>query len=149
QPPWPRASRSPLRRCQGFRLRQRRRRRRARCVSQHEVHHAAERVMNAQIRVEAAEEGLRCFVSGEETHAIRWSDIREIEGFKRDLITTDLICLLIKYDDGSPKAVELNEDMNGFGGLVSELEHRSFLKSSWREYVTLPPFQPCRFVLFT
>ena len=42
QPPRPRAARSPLRRRQGFRLRQRRRRRGDRGVSQHQVHHAVE-----------------------------------------------------------------------------------------------------------
>jgi hypothetical protein len=104
--------------------------------------------MKAQERLEAVGEGLRCFGSREHVRTICWGDIREIEGFKRDLITTDLICLLVKYDDGLPQMVELNEDMEGFGTVVSELERRSFLEPSWRKRVTLPPFQECRFILF-
>jgi hypothetical protein len=102
-----------------------------------------------EIRIEATEGGLRCFDARESARTIRWGSIQEIEGFKRDRITTDLICLLIRYVDGAEQTVEINEDMEGFGGAASELERRNFLKSSWREYVTLPPFQQRKFVLFT
>ena len=101
------------------------------------------------VRIEASESGLHVLASREGAWTIPWESITEIEGFKRDRITTDLICLLIRYDDGAEQAVEINEDMEGFSGAASELERRSLLKPTWREYVTLPPFEERRFVLFT
>ena len=80
---------------------------------------------------------------------IRWSSIQEIEGFKKNLITTDLICLLIKYEEDSEKVMEINEDIKGFLDVERELQRRGFLRPNWREWVTLPPFQERRFLLFT
>jgi hypothetical protein len=102
-------------------------------------------------RLEVTEVGLRCFGAAKGAWMIRWSSIQEIEGFKRDLITTDLICLLIKYEEDSEKVmeIEINEDIEGFLDVERELQRRGFLGSSWREWVTLPPFQERRFLLFT
>jgi hypothetical protein len=105
--------------------------------------------MRNGIHLHVTADGLCCFDPGEGPRTISWESIQQIEGFKRDQITSDLICLLIRYDDGAEKTVEINEDMEGFGVVESELERRKFLKSSWREYVTLPPFQQRKFVLFT
>ena len=104
---------------------------------------------NRQERLEALESGLHIFASRGRAWTIPWESIQQIEGFKRDLLTTDLICLLIRYDDGADLMMEINEDVEGFLDVERELQRRGFLRSSWREWVTLPPFQERRSLLFT
>jgi hypothetical protein len=103
----------------------------------------------SEYHVEATREGLRCSGSREGVFTINWGNILEIEGFKRDRVTTDLICLAIRYYEGGGKTVEINEDMEDFDDAVTGLERQEFLGSNWQKFVTLPPFQARRVVLFT
>jgi len=102
----------------------------------------------SKYRIEAADDGLRCSGTKEGTQTISWDSIVEISGLKRDQVTTDLTCLAIRYFSNGEKTVEINEDMEGFENAVRELERRKFLRADWRKFVTLPPFQTRRFVLF-
>ncbi len=54
---------------------------------------------------------------------IRWCDIREISTLKRDLLTTDLICLRFQTSDAD-EWVELHEEMTGFHDMVSVMEQQ-------------------------
>jgi hypothetical protein len=100
-------------------------------------------------RLEASAEGFYYLGSGKRAQTVNWSGVLEIDGFKRDQITADLICLTIKYNDGEDRIVEINEEMRGFCDVVSALEGQGFLRPTWRKVVILPPFDTRRFVLFT
>jgi hypothetical protein len=56
---------------------------------------------------------------GKKLDAISWSKIERVTAFKRDLITTDCICLLFALADG--RCVELNEEMKGWPELVESM----------------------------
>src|SRR5947209_4914441 len=47
---------------------------------------------------------------------VKWADIVEARAFKRDLITTDLICVLCRIGTGAADdlGVEVHEEMPGF-----------------------------------
>jgi hypothetical protein len=97
-------------------------------------------------RIEAMTDGLRCSGSEEGAYIIKWGSIQKIEGFKRDQVTTDLICLAITYYDEAEKFIEINEEMQGFNEAVEELERLNFLKPNWSG--NLQPFQSHMFTLF-
>jgi hypothetical protein len=103
----------------------------------------------SKYRLEATDRELCCCGSKEGTRAIKWESILEIQGFKRDQITTDLLCLTINYRDGAENAVEINEEMDGFADAEKVLARLGFLRSDWRKLVVLPPFQSRKFVLFS
>jgi len=48
-----------------------------------------------------------------------WANIVRAEAFKRDLLTTDLICLLLELAGGT--AVELHEELDGWQSFVASL----------------------------
>ncbi|WP_157235132.1 hypothetical protein [Methylosinus sp. LW4] len=100
-------------------------------------------------RVELTGEGLRCCDARDGEHLIKWESLQTIEGFKRDQITTDLICLAITYYNETEKIAEINEDMKGFFEAASELERQRFLEPNWWKLVNSQPFQVQKFVLFT
>jgi hypothetical protein len=65
-----------------------------------------------------------------------------VTAFKRDLLTTDLICVAIEFtDEAGTQHIELHEELEGFGQLLLLLEKNSGFVSDWREKVTLPPFE--------
>src|SRR5215470_15996451 len=80
-------------------------------------------------RIEPTADGIRCFGTKEGgVLTVMWDSIFEIEGLKRDRITTDLICLIIKYPgEEQIMEIEINEDIEGFDDVVKELERRKFL----------------------
>jgi hypothetical protein len=71
---------------------------------------------------------------------VRWSDVREVFGFKRDLFTVDLICLGFRVsDDGS--LYEVHEDMPGYEALCEEIGRRfPDVNQDWWRAVTFPAF---------
>ncbi len=52
-----------------------------------------------------------------------WCDVREVFAYKRDLLTTDLICLALCTSNNAP-VLETHEEMQGFVKLWRELERR-------------------------
>jgi hypothetical protein len=79
---------------------------------------------------------------------IPWAAISIIVAYKRDLITTDLICFDVVLEDGT--LVEVNEEMDGFEHLLNSLERQlpSFDRT-WPDKVVHPPFAPNRTVVYT
>ena len=74
---------------------------------------------------------------------IAWKDAVRIEAFKRDLYTVDLICLSVLLKDN--KAVEINEEMEGWESLVNKLpEYFSGCQKfeEWFQLVAFPAFKP-------
>jgi hypothetical protein len=66
---------------------------------------------------------------------LQWDDITEIIAFKRDLLTTDIVCLMLRT---SGMTFEINEEMTEFSQLAKELEKvfPTFDKSWWEKVVT-------------
>ena len=75
-----------------------------------------------------------------ELFRVIWPDVREIVTFKRDLLTTDCVCLAFRRGESDIYA-EVNEEIPGFVALVVELPHRfAGIPPDWFNKVTQPPF---------
>src|SRR5262245_56412616 len=60
-------------------------------------------------------------VSGAQRVALSWREIRRVIAFKRDHMTTDLICLSL---EAGQSVLEVNEEMVGWTDLLAELPKR-------------------------
>jgi hypothetical protein len=63
--------------------------------------------------------------------------------FKRDMLTTDLVCLEFRYVDaaGTSMHVEINKDMLGFEQVIAALQREMLgFDKGWRAKVVNPPF---------
>lgn len=74
---------------------------------------------------------------------VAWQDTVLVKAFKRDLYAVDLICLVFLSKD--EKAVELNEEMDGWESLVEKLHEylpgcQKF--EQWFSVVAFPAFKP-------
>jgi hypothetical protein len=82
-------------------------------------------------------------LDGDPGVSIRWNDIHTIHAFKRDLLTTDLICLLIGHGNGA--IVELHEQMPGWKTFAESLEqHLPGIEpfANWYLVIVAPAFEP-------
>jgi hypothetical protein len=71
---------------------------------------------------------------------IRWIDVEEVCAFKRDLLTTDLICLEFKKL-GKEEYYEMNEEMVGYHDLLELIpEHLPKFNRGWFSSIALPAF---------
>ncbi|MEM9366243.1 MAG: hypothetical protein AAGD07_09610 [Planctomycetota bacterium] len=68
----------------------------------------------------------------------RWSCVTEIVAFKRDLLTTDMICLQFQLDDGT--CIETDEEMIGYRALIDIVESKFELTPDWWSKVAFPSF---------
>jgi hypothetical protein len=81
---------------------------------------------------------------------IAWRDAVRIEVFKRDLYSVDLICLTIFLKDS--KAVEINEEMEGWNSLVEKLpEYLTGCQKfeEWFQVVAFPAFKSNNTVIYS
>ena len=75
----------------------------------------------------------------------RLTDVSRVEFFKRDEITTDLICCEVTVGD----IVHYHhEDAPGWDVFVSELQALPGFDCDWYAKVFKPPFAECRTVAF-
>ena len=85
--------------------------------------------------------------SGE--RSFRWDEVSSMVAYKRDLYTTDMICLLCTFSDGLQ--FEFNEEMPCWQSLVDALpQHLSGCPpfSEWWHPVAVPAFATNETVLF-
>jgi hypothetical protein len=80
---------------------------------------------------------------------IAWKDTVRVEAFKRDLYAVDLICLLVLLKDN--KAIEINEEMEGFESLAGKLPEylpgcQEF--EEWFQVVAFPAFKENNTVIY-
>lgn len=70
--------------------------------------------------------------------------------YKRDELTTDLVCCEItaRSGDGARFTALVHEEMDGFVPLMSELESLDGFDRNWFEKVTNPAFAENRIVVF-
>lgn len=76
---------------------------------------------------------------------MRWTAITRITAYKRDLLTTDLLCLLIEADGA---ASEVNEEVPGFDVIDDALESELGVAPDWKRGVVFPAFHPNPAVIF-
>jgi len=76
-------------------------------------------------------------------------DVAEIVIYKRDELTTDLICCdITTQSNGTPRTWFVHEDTSGFEELMRFFETLQGFRSNWRQEVVLPPFAAKRTVVF-
>jgi hypothetical protein len=80
---------------------------------------------------------------------IAWKDAVRVEAFKRDLYVVDLICLYVLLRDN--KAVEINEEMEGFDSVADKLPEylpgcQKF--EEWFQVVAFPAFKENNIVIY-
>ncbi len=91
--------------------------------------------------IEIFEEGFQIkSTANPESTYIAWSDISEILTYKKDLVTTDLICLGWKtYEDA---LIEVHEEMLGFKKLCESMLNKfKGISASWYMDVAHPAFE--------
>jgi hypothetical protein len=72
---------------------------------------------------------------------LRWDEIEEVHAYKRDLLTTDLICLAFKKS-GMDEFYEINEEMFGYHALLELLPiYLSNFNMTWFPAVAFPAFE--------
>ncbi|MEL7536249.1 MAG: hypothetical protein AAFM91_04215 [Pseudomonadota bacterium] len=79
---------------------------------------------------------------------IEWSAIKRVEVYKRDLLTTDLVCTMIV---GPDTYIEANEEMQSWHGLLEALEVNLdgiTPSNRWLDRVLKPPFSTNHEVIF-
>jgi hypothetical protein len=71
---------------------------------------------------------------------VLWDQISAIYGFKRDLGTTDIVCLSIEYETPVKFFIEINEEITGYDCFLKEIEERSLVSIDYWNQLVLPPF---------
>ena len=90
--------------------------------------------------IRATSEGFEVRRGERELFRVRWDEVREIVTFKRDLITTDCVCLGFRTSD-QEVYFEVNEEIAGFVLLTDEMIRRfPSIDPDWFGSVTQPPF---------
>lgn len=94
----------------------------------------------ATVRVDASGLEIRSGrATGGATQQIAWPDICRIVAYKRDIMTTDLLCLAI---EGAGTVLELHEEMPGYAEAEAALTSRFALGIEWKLRVMFPAFAP-------
>jgi len=88
--------------------------------------------------------------SGNERYSVKWTAIARVIAFKRDMLTTDLICFRITYsgEDGATRQLEINEEMPGFEEIVKGLDQLQGFNTGWRTKVVQPAFVANEVLIF-
>ena len=96
--------------------------------------------------------GLDCLrVTTGKGHAseLRWSEVEEVHAYKRDLFTTDLICLAFKKS-GTEEYYEVHEEMAGYHDLLEALpSHLPKFTLEWLLDVASPAFETKHRIIWT
>lgn len=82
--------------------------------------------------------------------SVIWQRVVEAKAYKRDLWSTDQVCIAFIMDDRT--VVEVHEEMRGFADLCETLPAAlpgAMPFSSWYMRIVSPAFEPCLTPLFT
>lgn len=84
-----------------------------------------------------------------ESKKFELKNIIEVRFFKRDELTSDLICCeIIANVDDEPHTWFYHEEATEWGKIIEQLELISGFDRKWREKVVLPPFEKCMTIAF-
>jgi hypothetical protein len=91
--------------------------------------------------VVADADSLKITSSHGDTSELQWSEVKEVHAYKRDLFTTDLICLAFKRA-GKEEYYEIHEEMSGYHDLLEVLQTRlPNFTLNWFSDVAFPAFE--------
>lgn len=79
--------------------------------------------------------------------AVRWAGVRSVIAYKRDLFTTDEICLVFESDDFTG-AREVSEEWPGFPELFGPMEKEFGISPGWYMEIMTPVFEPTPRLLY-
>lgn len=77
---------------------------------------------------------------------VRWEDVRRVRAYKRDLLTTDEICVVFEAEGGV--AIRVSEEWPGFQELFHVMDQKLGINPEWFGEIMLPPFEAMHRVLF-
>ena len=97
------------------------------------------------VRLTSDREGFALHTRG---HSIgrAWDDVRSVTALKRDLMTVDLVCLLLNTTTGM---IEVSEEMEGFARFEADLEAALDVDPTWKLAVLFPAFATNATAIFT
>lgn len=72
--------------------------------------------------------------------------IVKVTTYKKDLITIDLICLHIYFEDG--ESLVLYEEMQGWNKFITLLNTKLKISGNWHENVMCPAFQENEIIIY-
>ena len=72
-------------------------------------------------------------------------EIRKVTFYKRDQVTTDLICCNVVVAN---KVWSFHEELRGWGQLIDHLQGLPSFRVDWFASVSRPPFETCETVAF-
>ena len=101
-----------------------------------------------KLRLEVSADEVTLFSDDREVWQFRWDAVTRIDTYKRDLLTTDMICL--DFFVGSRQLTyPVHDEMQGFGVVCAQLRrHFPSVEEDWLPQVTLPPFATNHKVLY-
>lgn len=77
---------------------------------------------------------------------IRWDDIEKLEGYKRDRMTVDDVCMEVTWDG---RRVVFSEEMPGWEALQRKIREKfPQIPGDWEEKIKLPAFAKNLTVLY-
>jgi hypothetical protein len=68
---------------------------------------------------------------------VPWRSVSRVTAFKRDLMTTDLVCMMLELDD---RLVEIHEGMIGYAALEKAMAKALNIGETWKLDVLFPAF---------
>jgi len=90
--------------------------------------------------IEATEDGFVLRRNDGTAEEVRWSAVRRVFAYKRDLLTTDEIRLLFELEPPGG-LVELSEQWPGFEDLFGGMERTLGVSPAWYAEIMLPAFE--------
>ena len=73
------------------------------------------------------------------------TSIKRVTFYKRDELTTDLICCEVESASGN---LFLHEEADEWPSSIEHLSKLEGFRADWFSQVSQPPFKPCTFVAF-
>jgi hypothetical protein len=91
--------------------------------------------------IEATADGFVLRRSDGTAEEVSWSAVRRVHAYKRDLLTTDEIRLLLELEPPGG-LLELSEEWPGFEDLFGGMERALGVSPAWYPEIMLPAFAP-------
>jgi hypothetical protein len=102
----------------------------------------------AESRIVVRDEGFELFRGEDLLGRVNFGDILSVEAYKRDELTTDLICFDVLVASDPPMTWFLHEETSGWNELVERLEALPSFDKDWFAKVVKPAFKECRTVAY-
>jgi hypothetical protein len=104
-------------------------------------------VQPKESRVELEPGGFAVHTARGRRFPVRWASVRRVIAYKRDLWSTDEICVLFESDDDSGRQ-EVSEEWPGFKDLFGVMEKELGISPGWYMEIMMPPFESTPRLLF-